>query len=90
MGLTVDLYRRFISFQNNAVIEYETMQSINDLEADVRSELIAEFNNTYSNLLGDMKLQLKSHIKNKSKDAVARCNDTIILLKQIYESTCSP
>ena len=85
MGLTVDLYQRFMAFKTNDVKNYNSLLAIKNISAKVLDRMKASLKSTYEDLQEALMVQMDVNLSSNDMDAVSACNDVIVELDALIE-----
>ena len=86
MGLTVDLYQRFMAFKTIDVEKYKSLSAVKNIAALVLDRKRVALKSTSNDLLDALLLQLDSNFSSNNMDAVSACNEVIMELNALIES----
>ena len=86
MGLTVNLYRRFVAFKTSDIDNYNFLLTMDDVEPLLESTG-NDIKEKYHSLLKDLLSQANINVTKKDKNAIKACTGVIKELKSLYQTT---
>ena len=87
MGLTVDLYQRFVAFKNNDVEDYNFLLTMGVKEPFILERAGNKIKEKYHSLLEDLLQQSDINISKRNKSAMKAFTGVIKELKSLYQTT---